>query len=53
MLDAQYTLRRGVIIETTPAERQALQREHDRLKAAGKIPSGATAIIAKLAEQKG
>lgn len=36
-----YTLRRGRIIEETPAERAALQRAHDRLKAEGKLPSAA------------
>ena len=47
----EYTLRRGIVQEMTDAERKAFQREHDRLKAVGKIPSAATAMIAKLSEK--
>ena len=43
-----YTLRRGIVQEMTKAERDALQREHDRLKATGKLPSAASAIASKL-----
>lgn len=43
------TLRRGIVREVTPAERRALHAEHDRLKAAGLLPSAAQAITGKLA----
>lgn len=45
-----YTIRRGIVQETTPAEAKALRREHDRLKAAGLLPSALEKIIAKVAK---
>ncbi len=43
-----HTLRRGKVIEVTPAESRALRREHDRLKASGLLPSALDRIVGKL-----
>lgn len=43
-----FTLRRGIIREETPAERRALAAEHDRLKAAGLLPSALETITGRM-----
>lgn len=46
--DSSYYLRAARVIETTPAERQAMFAAERRLKAEGKLPSAAAAIAGKL-----
>lgn len=46
--DRSHTLRRGKVIPITAAESRQLQREHDRLKRCGLLPSVAQRVIDKL-----
>lgn len=49
----EFTLRRGIVREVSNGERRAMSIECARLKRQGKVPSAATAILAKLAIEKG
>ncbi len=47
-----YTLRRGIVQDISKAEALTLQREHDRLKRAGKLPSVLGRMIEEISQNK-
>ena len=49
----EFTLRTGIIRETTARESRQWSRDLARLKARGLAPSAATAILGKLASERG
>lgn len=50
--DGTFTIRRGIVRGVTAQERAELSRQHDLLKAQGKLPSAVATILSTMGDAK-